>query len=115
MTEEDPLACHVCGHTPANHFDTNNYDDRAACLVDGCGCTGLALPLAEMLTAEREAHAATRRELEALRERVAATLELLAAHGCDCGCDHHHSECDDDCVWCLGCRDEAALTKGEKR
>ena len=67
------------------------------------------------LTAEREAHAATRRELEALRERVAATLEVLAAHGCDCECDHHRSECDDDCVWCLGCRVEEALTKGETR
>jgi hypothetical protein len=52
-------------------------------------------------------------ELEALRERVAATLEALAAHGC--GCEHDRSECGDDCVWYLGRRVEEALTKGEKR
>ena len=113
--EEEALACHVCAHTPAEHNQQFRDGKPPRCAVKGCGCTGLALPLAEMLTAEREAHAATRRELEALRERVAATLEVLAREGCDCDCDHHRSECDDDCVWCFGCRVEEALTKGEGR
>ena len=61
------------------------------------------MPLAEMLTAEREAHAATRRELEALRERVDAAKVILQAEIPTDGCD------------CPVCMAVDALTKGEKR
>lgn len=81
----------------------------ATCQVNRCD----GVLIAHDLTAEREAHAATRRELEALRERVAATLEVLAGHGR--GCEHDRSECGDGCVWYLGRRVEEALTKGAKR
>lgn len=30
--------------------------------------------------------------------------EILAANGCECDCDHHHDECDENCKRCLGCR-----------
>lgn len=56
------------------------------------------------------------KELKELRERVAAALEVLARNGCDCECAGLcGSEHDDDCVRCLGCRIESALTRGERR
>lgn len=58
--------------------------------------------LVSMLEAEREECA----RLEAVIERVG---NVLAAHGCECECEHHADEHDDDCERCLGCRVEAAL------
>ena len=51
--------------------------------------------------------AARIRELEQRLERVSS---LLAHNGCDCPCDHHHEEHDDDCERCLACQIGAALT-----
>ena len=55
----------------------------------------------ELARAEAEA---TR--LRAAHERVGA---VLSANGCECECDHHYEDHDDDCERCLGCRIEAAL------
>lgn len=41
------------------------------------------------------------REAEAKLNRV---RELLEENGCDCECDHHPEEHDDDCERCLACR-----------
>lgn len=41
-----------------------------------------------------------------LRDRIGA---VLAAHGCDCLCDHHPDERRPDCHVCLACRIEAAM------
>jgi hypothetical protein len=35
---------------------------------------------------------------------------LLSENGCDCECDHHYTEHEDDCVPCLGCQISEALT-----
>lgn len=45
-------------------------------------------------------------ELERVR---AAVAEILAENGCDCECDHHHTEHATDCERCLACRIEAAV------
>lgn len=37
-------------------------------------------------------------------DRVGAVKLLLEANGCDCECDHHDSEHDDECERCLACR-----------
>lgn len=36
--------------------------------------------------------------------KIARIGELLGANGCDCECDHHWEEHDDDCERCLACR-----------
>ena len=41
--------------------------------------------------------------------RISAVRELLAAHGCDCPCDHHPDERGPSCEVCLACRIGEAL------
>lgn len=53
-------------------------------------------------------------EVEELRCQLDGIGYLLAEHGCDCDCDHHSEEHDEDCVPCLGCRIEALLPKPQK-
>ena len=60
-------------------------------------------------------HAAGKAEGIAIgRAAATATLDaigdLLSLNGCDCGCDHHHEEHDEDCVRCLACKIDAVLT-----
>lgn len=38
--------------------------------------------------------------------RIAA---LIVVEGCNCACDHHHEEHDDDCERCLACLINAVL------
>lgn len=38
-----------------------------------------------------------------IRDPLARIGELLAQNGCDCDCDHHPDEHDEDCVRCLAC------------
>lgn len=40
---------------------------------------------------------------------------VLSANGCDCECDHHSEEHDDDCERCLACRIQDALQGEEAR
>ena len=44
---------------------------------------------------------------KARHERIGA---ILVADGCDCACGHDFQDHDDDCIRCLGCRVEAALS-----
>lgn len=52
-----------------------------------------------------------RRDAELARARafMNAVGELLEQNGCDCDCDHHPDEHDDDCERCLACLIQAAL------
>lgn len=45
-----------------------------------------------------------RRRVDALESRIAFVGSLLAMNGCDCECEHHPEEHDDDCARCLACR-----------
>lgn len=47
-------------------------------------------------------------------ERIRAVCKLLSQNGCDCDCDHHYEEHDDDCERCLACRIGAALDAARK-
>jgi len=48
----------------------------------------------------------------ALARAYLAVCKVLSDNGCDCDCEHHPEEHDDDCVRCLACRVEAALAGG---
>ena len=48
-------------------------------------------------------------DLDAARAKIAAVCELLAENGCDCECDHHPEEHNDDCVRCFGCKVSAIV------
>lgn len=37
-------------------------------------------------------------------EKLAAICALLEQNGCDCDCEHHMEEHDDDCEWCFACQ-----------
>lgn len=51
------------------------------------------------------------RMLRDYEARVDAANMILADNGCDCDCDHHRDECDDDCgPPCLACKIGLALT-----
>jgi hypothetical protein len=41
--------------------------------------------------------------------RIAAVNHLLSQNGCDCECDHHAEEHDEDCERCLACRISMAI------
>lgn len=43
-------------------------------------------------------------------DRIRAVRKLIEENGCDCPCDHHHEEHDDDCERCLACRIGGAIT-----
>jgi hypothetical protein len=36
---------------------------------------------------------------------------ILEQNGCDCECDHHHEEHDDDCELCLACQVGSAVMR----
>lgn len=46
------------------------------------------------------------------KEKIIKIGELLAAHGCECECDHHPEEHAADCERCIGCR-VGAIAKEE--
>lgn len=54
------------------------------------------------------ARAATGRADRA-QAKLDAVAKVLGDAGCECECDHHHDEHDDDCERCLGCRIEMAM------
>jgi hypothetical protein len=41
--------------------------------------------------------------------KLARIEQLLWNNGCDCECDHHSEEHDEDCERCLACRISAVL------
>lgn len=43
------------------------------------------------------------------RARTSAIGGLLGENGCDCDCEHHPDEHDDECELCLACRIDAVL------
>lgn len=63
--------------------------------------------------------AAERDDAEA---KLASIGQLLAQNGCDCSCDHHADEHNNDCALCLACRighvlqpvEQAAVGKEEQ-
>lgn len=61
----------------------------------------------------RELSRSDNREILKLRARLAAIGDLLGESGCDCDCEHHPEEHDDDCERCLACRVDAAHTGGK--
>lgn len=44
-------------------------------------------------------------------ERLRAVRKLLEENGCDCECEHHWEDHDDDCDRCLACRIGEAVGK----
>ena len=46
---------------------------------------------------------------EGAEAKLRAIGELLAANGCDCDCDHHTEEHDEDCDRCLACKIDHAM------
>ena len=56
------------------------YDCKHTYCGDGCGCNCDAA-----------------RSLDKVRA-------LLSENGCDCTCEHHYEEHDDECELCLACR-----------
>lgn len=60
--------------------------------------------------AERDAAQDRADKAEADAERLHCIGDLLADNGCNCDCDHHPDEHDDDCERCLACRIGAVLT-----
>lgn len=42
-------------------------------------------------------------------ERIENAREVIKKNGCDCECDHHWEDHDEDCERCLACRIEHAL------
>lgn len=59
---------------------------------------------------ERLYNEANRKYREAA-ERLDSIVYLVADHGCDCDCGHHHDEHDGDCDRCLACRISYAVTR----
>ena len=53
--------------------------------------------------------AAARNTAPALARAYLAVCKVLEDNGCDCDCEHHPEEHDDDCVRCLACRVELAM------
>ena len=41
--------------------------------------------------------------------KLAAVAKLLVANGCDCDCEHHYEDHDDDCERCFACKVSAAI------
>jgi hypothetical protein len=50
---------------------------------------------------------------ERAKARLDAVRAMLAENGCDCPCEHHWEEHDDDCERCLACRIAAVVDKQE--
>jgi hypothetical protein len=44
------------------------------------------------------------RDRKASEDRLNAVSQLLEKNGCDCECEHHATEHDDECERCLACR-----------
>lgn len=51
------------------------------------------------------------REVDILRAEVQVVGTLLANNGCDCDCEHHPEEHNEDCERCLACRIADALSE----
>ena len=52
-----------------------------------------------------ERHARERhRALQTAQDKLRAIGRLIEQNGCDCGCDHHYEDHDEDCELCLACR-----------
>lgn len=47
--------------------------------------------------------------------RIASALKLIEKNGCDCECQHHWEDHDEDCERCLACMIEYALNPHAKR
>lgn len=48
---------------------------------------------------------------EVRKIRLDAIRALIWRNGCDCACDHHYEEHDEDCTRCLACRINDILTR----
>lgn len=46
-------------------------------------------------------------------ERILNALKLIEKNGCDCECDHHWEDHDEECERCLACLIEHALNPHE--
>lgn len=57
-----------------------------------------------------EKHEAERAGIDALAE----VRNLITQNGCDCPCEHHHEEHDDDCYRCIACRIAEVLMRGKE-
>ena len=63
----------------------------------------------EMLRLDAEATAGPWGVTHRLARAYLAVCKVLEDNGCDCDCEHHPEEHDDDCVRCLACRVELAM------
>lgn len=50
-------------------------------------------------------------EIAALKAAKLRVLKLIEQNGCDCECEHHLEEHDDDCERCLACSIEKAINE----
>lgn len=50
-------------------------------------------------------------------DKIEAVQTLLERNGCDCQCEHHYEEHDDECERCLACNVSGALaaSRGGKK
>lgn len=74
---------------------------RAEAPCHTCDANDAALAI---LDASVSASADGVRALEDARKKLAQVVALLEKNGCDCECDHHPEEHDDDCERCIACR-----------
>jgi hypothetical protein len=52
----------------------------------------------------------TRNNMKTHAQLIEDVKKLLGDNGCDCTCDHHPTEHEDDCERCLACRIEKVLS-----
>lgn len=86
-------------------------DEIRARLAAACGCSAPCVACASWAARtapdDRAFLLAEIERLTGAAERVGA---VLSDAGCECACSHDYQDHDDDCIRCLGCRVEAALS-----
>lgn len=63
---------------------------------------------------QREALQKTSKAVAKLVVPVTKIQKLLEENGCDCECDHHWEDHDEDCARCLACRISMAIQKEDE-
>ena len=93
------------------HEETSSGDGIAECHVDGYeAAKSLLVRSAPNQPSWENAQIEVADLLEA-DERLRAVRRLLEWNGCECECEHHWEDHDDDCDRCLACRIGEAVGK----
>ena len=88
-------------------FLVNGYPDRVSLLAAKPGF----YPDAPWFAEERYILASSAEKRLASFEKMKSAIEqLLRENGCECDCEHHYTEHDNDCERCFPCRVQMALT-----